>query len=55
MEEATREREDTMRTTYPLLFEDEGTFFSHLVAYNDCCIWLRVGISERNSFKGGRM
>ena len=38
VEEATWEREDTMRTAYPFLFEDEGTFFSHLVAFNDCCI-----------------
>ena len=26
VEEATWEREDTMRTTYPFLFEDEGAF-----------------------------
>ena len=38
VEETTWEREDTMRTAYPFLFEDEGTFFSHLVAFNDCCI-----------------
>ena len=25
VEESTREREDTMRATYPLLFRDEGT------------------------------
>ena len=31
VEEATREREDTMRATYPLLFKDEGTWFSRLV------------------------
>ena len=47
VEEATWEREDTMRTAYPFLFEGEGTFFSPLVAFNDCCIcmyciWLRV-------------
>ena len=30
VEEATWEREDTMRTTYPFLFEDEGTWFSRL-------------------------
>ena len=24
-------REDTMRATYPFLFKDEGTWFSHLV------------------------
>ena len=37
-EEATWEREDTMRTAYPFLFEYEGTLFSHLVEFNDCCI-----------------
>ena len=29
MEEATWEHENTMRTRYPFLFEDEGTWFSH--------------------------
>ena len=37
VEEATWEREDTMRTRYPFLFEDGGTWFSHL-ALNDCYI-----------------
>ena len=40
VEEATWECENTMCTAYPFLFEDEGTFFSHLVAFNDCCICL---------------
>ena len=31
VEESTWEREDTMRATYPLLFRDEGTWFSHLI------------------------
>ena len=31
VEEVTWEREDTMRATYPFLFKDEGTLFSHLV------------------------
>ena len=31
MEEATLEREDTVRDNYPFLFEDEGMVFSHLV------------------------
>ena len=31
VEEATWEREDTMRATYHFLFKDEGTLFSHLV------------------------
>ena len=26
VEETTREREDTIRTNYPFLFEDEGMF-----------------------------
>ena len=30
-EESTWEREDTMQTTYPLLFRDEGTWFSCLI------------------------
>ena len=30
VEESTWEREDTMRATYPLLFMDEGTWFSRL-------------------------
>ena len=30
VEEATWERKDTMRATYPFLFEDEGTWFSRL-------------------------
>ena len=30
VEEATWEREDTMCTRYPFLFEDGGTWFSHL-------------------------
>ena len=29
VEEATWEREDTMRATYHFLFEDVGTWFSH--------------------------
>ena len=28
--ELTWEREDMMRSTYPFLFRDEGTWFSHL-------------------------
>ena len=29
VEEATWEHEDTMRTRYPFLFQDEGTWISH--------------------------
>ena len=31
VEEATWEREDTMRATYPFLFKDEGTQHSRLI------------------------
>ena len=31
VEEATWERDDTIRATYPFLFRDEGTQFSRLV------------------------
>ena len=31
VEEATWEREDTMRVSYPFLFRDEGTWFSCLM------------------------
>ena len=31
VEEATWEREDTMRATYPFLFMDKGKWFSRLV------------------------
>ena len=50
MEEATWEREDTMRTSYPFLFEDEGTFFNHLVAFNDCCICMRLHMVACKNF-----
>ena len=30
VEESTCERDDTMQTTYPFLFRDEGTWFSRL-------------------------
>ena len=31
VEESTWERKDTMLATYPFLFRDEGTWFSHLI------------------------
>ena len=31
VEESTWEREDMMRATYPFLFRDERTWFSHLI------------------------
>ena len=31
VEESTWERKDMMLATYPLLFRDEGTWFSHLI------------------------
>ena len=42
VKEATWEHEDTMRTAYPFLFKDEGMFFSYLVAFNDCCIYIYI-------------
>ena len=67
VEEATWEREDMMRATYPFLFRDEGTWFSRLmlkwpvymhgivhVAYACDLLWL-YRILGRNSFKGERM
>ena len=57
MEEATWEREDTMRTTYPFLFKDEGTLFNHLimkmtVAYACDSMYMGVRIFGRNSLRG---
>ena len=37
VEEETWEREDTMRATYPYMFKDGGTWFSHGIL-NDCCM-----------------
>ena len=37
VEEATWEREYTIHTNYPFLFEDGGMFFCHLIL-NDCSI-----------------
>ena len=37
VEEATWEREDTMRANYPFLFEDDSTLFNHLVVMTDAC------------------
>ena len=31
VEKSTLECEDTMQATYPFLFRDEGTWFSHLI------------------------
>ena len=44
VEEATWEREDTMRVTYDFIFEDEGALSN-----------IRSLILGRNSIKGGRM
>ena len=57
MEEATWEGENTVRTTYPFLFEDESMLFSHLImkmtiAYACDSMYKCVGISGLNSFKG---
>ena len=37
VEEARWEREDTIHTNYPFLFEDKCMFFCHLIL-NDCSI-----------------
>ena len=49
MEETTWECEDKMCATYPSLFEDEGTLYSHLkkkycmtVAYACDCMYICV-------------
>ena len=43
VEEATWESEDTMRATYPFLFEDEGTLFSHW-RINHYCICIELDV-----------
>ena len=56
MEEATWEREDTMRATYSSLFEDEGTLFSHLIIiiindYSICmCLYVYVRVNFEKKF-----
>ena len=60
VEEATWEREDTMRATYPFLFKDEGKLFKcvgnrMIFAYACDLMCICVRISGRNSFKGVRM
>ena len=52
VEKAIWEREDTICATYPSLFEDEGTLFSHLkkkmvVAYACDCVYVRVNFGTK--------
>ena len=60
VEEATWECEDTIRTNYPLIFEDEGMFFSHLILKRRLHMHVLIyacvcEFRGRNSVKGGRM
>ena len=59
VKEATWECKDMMRTSYPFLFEDEGTWLViecyMTVSYACGSICRCVRISGRNYFKGGRM
>ena len=67
VEESTWEREDTMRATYPLLFRDEGTWFSHLTfkwlvtCMIECTLHMHVSdcncleFRDEIPFKEGRM
>ena len=41
VEETTWEREDTILTNYPFLFEDGGMFFCHLIL-NYCSICMQL-------------
>ena len=64
VEEATWEREDTMRVTYPFLFEDEG-LLSNIISLILELEWLlhmhvlmcasMYEFRGRKSIKGGRM
>ena len=65
--ESTWEREDTMRATYPLLFRDEGTWFSRLrfkwlvTCMIECALHMLVSdcdcseFRDEIPFKEGRM
>ena len=57
MEESTWEREDTMRATYPFLFRDEGTWFSHfrfkwlVTCMIECMLHMHVSDSDCPEFR----
>ena len=59
VEETTWEREDTMRATYPFLFEDEGAWSNiGIRILLDMHVFVCVSMYEfrgRNSLKGERM
>ena len=67
VEESALEREDTMRATYPLLFRDEGTWFSCLrfkwlvICMIECALHMHVSdcdcpeFRDEIPFKEGRM
>ena len=67
VEESTWERKDTMRTTYPFLFRDEGTWFSRLrfkwlfTCMVECTLHMHVSdcncpeFRDEIHFKEGRM
>ena len=67
VEESTWEREDTMQATYPLLFRDEGTWFSRLrfkllfTCMVECTLHMHVSdldcleFQDEIPFKEGRM
>ena len=57
VEEATWEREDTLRATYPFLFEVRHLIFGIRILLQ-MHVFVCVSMCEfrgRNSFKGGRM
>ena len=57
VEESTWEHEDTMRATYPFLFRDEGTWFSHLrfkwlvTCMIKCALHMHVSDSDYPKFR----
>ena len=59
IEEATWEREDTMRANYPFLFEEEGMFL--VIDIKCCCMCMRFVCAcvcefwDEFFFKGERM
>ena len=56
VEEATWEREDTMRANYPFLFEDDRTLFNHLVVMTDACacdcLYMCVNFEDKILLRG---
>ena len=57
VEEATWEREDTMYSNYPFLFEDAGMFFGHfkikMIVANACdCMYMCVNFRDEILLSG---